>query len=42
MISRRPLRSAEWKMPDFKEDCTYAVMVADDMLTTTSAGLAAA
>ncbi len=37
----------DWKMPDFKAACTYAVsqgwpIVADDTLTLTTAGLAAA
>ncbi len=37
----------DWKMPDFKMACTYAasqgwLIVADDGLTLTTAGLAAA
>lgn len=37
----------DWKMPDFKAACTYAVsqgwlIVVDDVLTLTTAGLAAA
>jgi hypothetical protein len=37
----------DWKMPDFKAACTYAasqgwLIVQDDMLTLTTAGLAAA
>ena len=37
----------DWKMPDFKAACTYAVsqgwlIVEDDTLTLTTAGLAAA
>ena len=37
----------DWKMPDFKAACSYAVsqgwlIVQDDMLTLTTAGLAAA
>ena len=37
----------DWKMPDFKAACSYAasqgwLIVRDDMLTLTTAGLAAA
>jgi hypothetical protein len=37
----------DWKMPDFKAACSYAVsqgwlIVQDDVLTLTTAGLAAA